>query len=136
MGLVCDFCGDGVSFEHKMSCERCFNMILHLLTKLKDEKKDKRTYKKKKTAKIKKKRKVVKEKIKVLPKFTKKTKITAEEDGHDKTDREALFEDVVSKKVNTTKIATKCNACEFSFLDGQTKKISCINGKDPATCGK
>lgn len=129
MGLICDFCGKGVSIEHKIACEKCYNLLLHLLTVFEGTKKEKRAYKKRKVKKKKKKKTVV-------SKSVKETKTERKENEPEKTEREMLFEKAVSKKPDSTDLLTKCATCEFGFMDGEAKKISCTEGKDPKTCGK
>jgi len=138
MGFLCDFCGKGVSNDHKMACERCYNLFLHLLAAFEGAKKrEKRTYKKRKTKRKKKKRAILSASVKTKAKAEKtERKPEKTERKPEKTEREILFEKDASKKSDSADLLTKCAVCEFGFLDGQTKKISCIDGKDPQTCGK
>ena len=126
MAYSCDICGEDASIDHKIACERCYNLLLHMLTAFKGAKTEKRAYKK---------RKVKRKKNKpISPKEAKAKKEKTEKT--EKTERELLFEKATSKKADPTDLLTKCAICEFGFLDGQTKKIACTDGKDPKTCGK
>jgi len=129
MGFSCDLCGKGVSIDHKVACERCYNLFLHMLAAFEGAKKEKRTYKKRKV-----KRKT--KKMAVLSKSIKEIKAEKKEEKPKKTEREIMFEKASLKKADPVDLLTKCATCEFSFLDGQTKKISCTDGKDPKSCGK
>ena len=125
MAYSCDICGKDASIDHKISCERCYNLLLHMLTAFKGAKTENRAYKK---------RKVKRKKKKIVSPNEVKTE--KKEGKPEKTERELLFEKATSKKADAAVLLTKCATCEFGFMDGEAKKISCTEGKDPKVCGK
>ena len=129
MAYSCDICGKDASIDHKIACERCYNLLLHMLMAFKGAKTEKRAYKKRKVKR--------KQKRSILPKGSKggKTEENKREKAK-KTEREILFEKASLKKADPADLLTKCATCEFGFMDGEAKKISCTEGKDPKTCGK
>jgi len=100
-----------------------------MLMAFKGAKTEKRAYKKRKVKR--------KQKRSILPKGSKggKTEENKREKAK-KTEREILFEKASLKKADPADLLTKCATCEFGFMDGEAKKISCTEGKDPKTCGK
>ena len=121
MALLCDLCRKETSvIEHKIACEKCYNLLLYLLTEF--EKTKGKKIVRKKAGKRKK-----REKSPILQ----KPKVSLEK----KTVRQLRFEKS-SKKINPIDLLTKCAVCEFGFLSEETKKISCTEEKDPKTCNQ
>lgn len=119
--FLCDFCRKETSTDYKIACEKCYNLLLYLLTEFEKAKGKKIVHKKAGKKKKKKREEFIIPQKKELPKK--------------KTAREIRFEKS-SKELNPTDLLTKCATCDFSFIDGATKKISCAEGKDPKTCGQ
>lgn len=121
----CDFCKKDATINHKIACERCYNLLLHLLTAFEAVKQTKPS------------KRLAKKRVKKVSKGkVKPEKREIETKSKEKTARELQFEKATSETPDSTDPLTKCATCEFSFLNEKTKRIECVDGKDPKTCEK
>jgi len=121
MGHICDFCNDDATTEYSVLCPKCKSSIDKILKVLK-VKAVSTLYKPIKKEKKMKSVKTNHNTNEAHPTIPAKNEITIKETVKNESTIEDLNETL-----------SKCAFCEFSFLDKE--KISCVENKDPKTCG-